>query len=95
MNNKVNSNNVIFTKLEKGKRLSFDEIEWLRRGVKQYKKTHTYWVDHPCAFECVQCKHLEYKYYPDGTHCNEYKYMRFCPSCGAKIVTYSEYRNNE
>lgn len=52
----MNSSNVIFAKLDKGKRLTVDEIEWLRRGVKQYKKTHTYWIDYPAAVECIQCK---------------------------------------
>ena len=91
----MSSNNVIFAKLNKGHRLTFDEIEWLRRGVKRYREKHTYWIDHPYALECMQCKHLEYKFYPDGTHCNEYKYIRYCPSCGAKFVTRQEYLNNE
>lgn len=90
----MSSSNTIFCKLETGKRLTIDEIEWLRRGVKQYKKSHTYWRNHPAAFECVQCHRLEYKYYSDGTPCNEYKYIKYCPSCGAKILPYDEYMNN-
>lgn len=90
----MSSSNVIFCKLEMGKRLTFEEIEWLKRGVKQYKKTHTYWINHPAAMQCMNCNHLEYKYHPDGTPCNDYKYMRFCPSCGAKILTYDEYMDN-
>lgn len=91
----MNSSNVIFAKLDKGKRLTFDEIEWLRRGVKQYKNKHTYWIDHPAAVECMQCNWLEYRYQLDGTTPNnDYKYFKFCPTCGSKIVTRDEYMNN-
>lgn len=78
--------NVILGKLDRGKRLTNEECNLVRRALIEDQRKHGVWKKYPCMWECSLCGYSVNRYinritYPD----NYIESYRYCPRCGAEM----------
>lgn len=70
--------NVICGKLNRGKRLTTEEIDFIKKRFEQYERNHAIWKEYPCLWECSLCG--KWIHMPD-----KIQFYKYCPRCGAKM----------